>query len=202
MAVSDSIAVIHKGKIEQIGTPSELYESPKSNFVAAFIGDTNFLDGRVDVKVAKEYSQLVIKDLPPVICFNDKKISGGELVHLIIRPEKIRISRDCPQYNQLHNCLQGIVEDVVYKGDHTQYWVRIGTYRIGVTQQHSRFLLDTTPITWKDVVWVWWHADDSYMLERYNVLDQKLNDNAIDTLQTKEEKTETVDLETPIGTRE
>ena len=50
MAVSDSIAVFQKGKVEQIGTPVELYESPKSSFVAAFIGDTNFLDGRVAEK--------------------------------------------------------------------------------------------------------------------------------------------------------
>ena len=198
MAVSDSIAVMHQGKVEQIGTPSELYESPKSNFVAAFIGDTNFLDGRVDVKVAKEYSQLLIEDLPPVICFNDKKISGGELVHLIIRPEKIRISRERPQNNPLHNCLQGVVEDVVYKGDHTKYWVRIGSYRIGVTQQHSRFLLDTTPITWKDVVWVWWHADDSYMLEKYTVLDHKMSD----SLQTKEEKELLPSPSAPVASRE
>lgn len=182
MAVSDKIAVLHKGKIEQIGTPSELYESPKSSFVAAFIGDTNFFDGRVDVKVAKEYSQLLIEDLPPIICFNDKQISDGEQVHLIIRPEKIRISRDRPQHHPLHNCVQGVVEDVVYKGDHTKYWIRIGSHRIGVTQQHSRFLLDTTPIVWKDVVWVWWHADDSYMLERYNVLDEKLSDHGSDTI--------------------
>lgn len=202
MAVSDTIAVMHKGKVEQIGKPSELYESPKSNFVAAFIGDTNFLDGRVDVKVAKEYSQLLIEDLPPVICFNDKKISGGELVHLIIRPEKIRISRERPQNNPLYNCLQGIVEDVVYKGDHTKYWVRIGSYRIGVTQQHSRFLLDTTPITWKDIVWVWWHADDSYMLEKYSLLDQKMTEGSNDSIQSQSAKEPDIEPETPVVARE
>ena len=99
MAVSDAIAVIHRGKIEQVGKPVELYESPKSSFVAAFIGDTNFLDGRVDITVAKDYSLLKIKDFPPVLCFNDKQLSPGECVHLILRPEKLRISRERPEHH-------------------------------------------------------------------------------------------------------
>jgi len=174
MAVSDQIAVLHRGKIEQVGRPCELYESPRSSFVAAFIGDTNFLDGTVDVSVEKDYSQLHIEDFPPVLCFNDKKLSPGELVHLSLRPEKLRISREKPADHPLHNALKGVVEDVVYQGDHTKYWVRIGGYRLGVTQQHGRFLLDTQQITWKDEVWVWWHADDSYILERYDASDEKL----------------------------
>lgn len=203
MAVSDKIAVINKGKIEQVGTPSELYESPKSSFVAAFIGDTNFFDGRVDVKLAKDYSQLLIEDLPPVICFNDKQLSEGELVHLIVRPEKIRISRERPQHHPQHNCFQGVVEDVIYKGDHTKYWIRIGSYRIGVTQQHSRFLLDTTPIIWKDTVWVWWHADDSYMLERYNIQDEKLSEsNQEPTLTTSPRESEESSQELSMSPKE
>jgi spermidine/putrescine transport system ATP-binding protein len=174
MAVSDKIAVIHRGRIEQVGNPSELYESPKSSFVAAFIGDTNFLDGRVDVTVAKDYSLLHIHNFPRVLCFTDKQLSPGEFVHLILRPEKLRISREKPEDNSLHNCLEGIVEDVVYRGDHTKYWVRIEGHRLGVSQQHSRFLLDTQPIQWKDRVFVWWHADDSFILERYNASDEKL----------------------------
>jgi spermidine/putrescine transport system ATP-binding protein len=174
IAVSDTIAVIHKGRIEQVGKPSELYESPTSSFVAAFIGDTNFLDGRVDVTIAKDYSLLQIENFPPVLCFNDKQLSPGESVHLILRPEKLRISRDRPEHHSLHNCLEGTVEDVVYRGDHTKYWVKIDGHRLGVSQQHSRFLLDTQPILWKDHVFVWWHADDSFILERYNASDERL----------------------------
>ncbi len=175
MAVSDQIAVIHRGKIEQIGKPSELYESPKSSFVAAFIGDTNFLDGVVSRRVESDYSRLLIEDFPPVLCFNDKKLSVGELVHLSVRPEKLQISRERPEINPaFHNCVRGVVEDVIYKGDHTKYWVRVEGHRLGVTQQHSRFLLDTQPIQWKDEVYVVWHADDSFILERYNESDERL----------------------------
>jgi spermidine/putrescine transport system ATP-binding protein len=168
MAVSDRIAVLHQGRLEQIGTPMEIYEAPKSSFVAAFIGDTNFLDGHVEEKKSNEYSLLTLDDFPDVLCFNDKQLKIDDLVHLSVRPEKIHISREQPPANPLHNILPGVVEDVVYKGDHTNFWVRVEGHRIVVNQQHSRFLLDEKPIKWKDQVWIWWHADDGFILERYN----------------------------------
>jgi spermidine/putrescine transport system ATP-binding protein len=168
MAVSDRIAVLHKGRVEQIGTPIELYEAPKSSFVAAFIGDTNFFDGHVGEKVSNEYSLLTLDNFPNVLCFNDKQLNVGDSVHLSVRPEKIHIAREQPAPNPRHNQLPGVVEDVVYKGDHTNFWVRVDGHRIAVIQQHSRFLLDEKPIKWNDKVWIWWHADDGFMLERYN----------------------------------
>jgi spermidine/putrescine transport system ATP-binding protein len=176
MAVSDQIAVFRHGKIEQIGSPMELYESPKSSFVAAFIGDTNFLDGVVSEKIDHEYIKLKLDNFPEVICFNDKQLSINDLVHLSIRPEKVHISSEKPKETRFHNTFQAIVEDVVYKGDHTKFWVRIGDYRLAVSQQHSRFLLDHKPITWKDKVFVWWHADDGFMLERYSASDESLTE--------------------------
>lgn len=173
MAVSDRIAVLHHGKVEQIGTPIQLYESPKSSFVAAFIGDTNFFDGRVVSKIQNDYSSLEMENFPNIVCYNDKQISVGELVHLSIRPEKIRISREKPAEKSTINIFSGVIEDVVYKGDHTKYWVRVEGQRIGVTQQHSRFLLDEKPLSWNDVVWISWHADDGFMLEKYSASDKK-----------------------------
>lgn len=176
MAVSDQIAVFRHGKIEQIGSPIELYESPKSSFVAAFIGDTNFLDGKVLEKVDQEYLKLSLDGFPDVLCFNDKQLSVNDLVHLSVRPEKIHISKEKPQENKFYNLFSGVVEDIVYKGDHTKFWVRIGDWRIAVSKQHSRFLLDEKTLTWKDSVWIWWHADDGFMLERYSEKDESLTE--------------------------
>ncbi len=176
MAVSDQIAVFRHGKIEQIGSPMELYESPKSSFVAAFIGDTNFLDGKVVEKVDHEYIRLTLDGFPDVLCFNDKQLNVNDLVHLSIRPEKIHISAEKPAPSRFHNIYQAIVEDIVYKGDHTKFWVRIGEWRIAVSEQHSRFLLDQKTITWKDPVWICWHADDGFMLERYSEKDENLTE--------------------------
>lgn len=167
MAVSDRIAVIHKGCLEQIGTPVEIYETPKSNFVADFIGNTNFFDGTMAEKVQKDYSLLKIETFPDVMCYNDKRLSVGDLVHLSVRPEKIHISREKPaSLPPLFNCFEGIVEEVIYKGDHTHFEVLVDQHKIALIQQHNRFLLDQTPIRWTDRVWIWWHPDDGFMLER------------------------------------
>lgn len=166
MSLSDRIAVLHKGHLQQLGAPMEIYETPKNHFVADFIGDTNFFDGCMSEKVQNDYSLLTFEGFPPVICFNDKQLAVGDLVHLSIRPEKIHISREKPLPQALHNCFEGIVEETIYKGDHTDYAVIVSNKKISLTQQHSRFLLDEIPIRWKDKVWIWWHPDDGYILER------------------------------------
>lgn len=173
MAVSDRICVLHEGQIEQIGTPIEIYETPKSTFVADFIGDTNFLNGTVDQMVDKDYSLIELENFPNVLCFNDKQLFVGDPVHLSVRPEKIHISREPPPSRPRQNLFPGTVRDVIYKGDHTHFGVLVDGYKISVTQQHSRFLLDEKPITWNDSVWIWWHADDGFMLERYKKEEEK-----------------------------
>lgn len=177
MAVSDRIAVMHHGKLEQIGTPMELYEAPKSSFVAAFIGDTNFLDGKVSEKISDEYSLISIEGLnSPVRCYNDKKIRMGELIHMSIRPEKLHITREKPTDSPGINRFEGVVEDIIYKGDHTKFWVRVDDQRFSILKPNNRFILDRKAITWEEKVWVWWHEDDSYMLERYSAGDASLTE--------------------------
>lgn len=174
MSLSDRIAVMNAGKIEQIGTAGEIYEAPKSSFVAAFIGDTNFFEGRVVELLDENFSRLEVEGFPDVVCFNDNQIHVDNPVYLSVRPEKFRISRDRPLEDNHHNVVQGRVEDVVYLGSVTKYWVRVQDYRISVYQQHSRFMLDENPITWKELVWLSWHGDDGFMLEKYSESDEKL----------------------------
>ena len=176
MSLSDRIAVMNVGKIEQIGTAGEIYEAPKSSFVAAFIGDTNFFEGTVVELLDENFSRLEVEGFPDVVCFNDNQIHVGNQVYLSVRPEKFRISRDRPLEDNHHNVVQGRVEDVIYLGSITKYWVRVQDYRISVYQQHSRFMLDEQPITWKEIVWLSWHGDDGFMLEKYSESDEKLMD--------------------------
>jgi spermidine/putrescine transport system ATP-binding protein len=174
MSLSDRIAVMHQGRIEQLGTPAEIYEAPRNSFVAAFIGDTNFFEGQVAEVIDRDWSRLRIEGFPDVLCFNDKQIAKESLVFLSIRPEKFRISREEPLENGRHNKVRGHVEDVIYLGSHTKYWVRVGNHRLAVFRQHSRFLLDEKPIRWDEDVWVTWHGDDGFMLERYSASDERL----------------------------
>ena len=175
MSLSDRIAVMNLGVIEQIGTPAEIYEAPRSSFVAAFIGDTNFFEGRVVDNVNGEYLKLSIEGHPNVVVFNDKQLKRGDFVFLTVRPEKIRITRDKPEdLGVKHNMTQATVEDVIYLGSQTKFWVRVQDYKIGIIQQHNRFLLDQKPIQWHEQVWISWHADDGFMLERYSESDEDL----------------------------
>ena len=174
MSLSDRIAVMDGGRIEQIGAPAEIYESPRTSFVAAFIGDTNFLEGRVEACPDREYCRLAIAGLPEILCFNDKSLQPGQQIYLSIRPEKIHISREQPEEKPQRNYLPAVIEDVIYLGSNTKYWVRAGGYRIQVFRQHARYFLDEKPLRWKDEAWIWWHADDGFMLDHFRKADEGL----------------------------
>jgi len=174
MSISDHIAVMNKGRVEQTGSPVEVYEAPKTSFVAAFIGDTNFFDGIVR-STDGDYSVLKIEGFPQLKVYNDKHIDVGDEVHLSIRPEKFSISLDCPEAGPKRNVFQGKVEDIIYLGPQTKYWVRVQDWRVAVVKQHSDFTLEERKIKWKDEVWLSWEADNAYMLEKYAADDESLN---------------------------
>jgi spermidine/putrescine transport system ATP-binding protein len=175
MSISDHIAVMNQGAIEQRGSPIEIYETPRSSFVAAFIGDTNFFEGKVKEIINQEYSRIEIEDFGDVTCFNDRQLTPGHPVYLSIRPEKFRISRHEPETLPYLNIAPARVEEVIYLGSHTKYWVRVNGYRLEINQQHSRFFLDEKPILWEEKIWISWMADDGFMLDRYSAVDENLN---------------------------
>jgi spermidine/putrescine transport system ATP-binding protein len=174
MSLSDRIAVMDAGRVEQIGTPAEIYESPRTSFVAAFIGDTNFLEGRIADCPERDYCRIAVGDWPLVHGYNDKALPPGQAITLSVRPEKIHISHDRPADKPLHNLLPGVVEDVIYLGANTKYWVRADGARIQVLRQHDRYFLDEKPIRWGDACWLRWHADDGFMLDRFRKADEGL----------------------------
>ncbi len=173
MSISDHIAVMNKGRVEQLGSPVEVYEAPKTSFVAAFIGDTNFFDGVV-LSSDGDYSVLKVDGFPHLKVYNDKRIDAGDEVHLSIRPEKFSISLDQPPEGPKMNIFQGKVEDIIYLGPQTKYWVRVQDWRVAVVKQHSGFALEERKIKWKDDVWLSWEADNAYMLEKYAADDESL----------------------------
>jgi spermidine/putrescine transport system ATP-binding protein len=174
MSISDSIAVMNQGRIEQIGRPAEIYETPRTSFVAAFIGDTNFLEGRVTESLGERFSRADIPGLGTVMIDNDKPVRPGDRIHLSLRPEKLIVTREKPAAGQWENAVPGTIEDVIYFGSHTRYWVRCGEYRICAEQQHRTFLLDELPPKWGDPVWLRWHANDGFLLDQYREEDEEL----------------------------
>lgn len=174
MSISDTIAVMNQGHVEQIGTPAEIYETPRTSFVAAFIGDTNFLDGQVTESLGERFSRVEIPGLGIVTIDNDQPVRPGQQIHLSLRPEKLLVSRDAPVIGQWENMVSGTVEDVIYFGSHTRFWVRCGDQRICAEQQHRTFQLDDIAPSWGDSVWLRWHANDGFLLDSYREEDEDL----------------------------
>ena len=165
MSLSDRIAVINCGQVEQLDGPAKIYEAPASRFVASFIGDTNFFSGEI-VAVEGDYCLLDVDGFPQIKAYNDKQLKVGQRVDLSVRPEKIRVtmSPPPPEKGASINVFPAKVRDIVYQGVYTKFWVTAGDLRIQSLKPHSRFLLDQETITWNDDVFVWWHPDDGYMV--------------------------------------
>lgn len=166
MSLSDRIAVINKGNVEQLDVPAKIYEAPTTRFVASFIGDTNFFSGEI-AAIEGDYCYLSVDGFPQIKAFNDKALKIGQKVDLSVRPEKIRVTLapPTPEKGASINVFQSTVKDIVYQGVYTKYWIDSCGVRIAALKPHSRFLLDQEPITWNDEVFVWWHPDDGFMVE-------------------------------------
>ncbi len=166
MSLSDRIAVMEAGRVEQVGAPAEIYEAPRTSFVAAFIGDTNFLEGEVMDLEDEEYCRVEDRRHPRRRrCSTTSPRRPASPVFLSIRPEKFHISRDQPEAGPRLNILPAVVEDMIYLGLDDQILGAGGGLRVQVLRQHSRYFLDEKPIRWNDPVWIFWHGDDGFMLE-------------------------------------
>jgi spermidine/putrescine transport system ATP-binding protein len=124
MTMSDRIAVMRHGRIEQLGAPEELYERPRTDFVAGFLGVSNLLDAEVTSR-GDRFSELRIAD-GTVLRAPTSALDGDTKVRLGVRPEKLRvlaIDDDADTAAGETNAIEGTVLDASYIGVSTQYIV-------------------------------------------------------------------------------
>ncbi|MBQ0033054.1 MAG: ABC transporter ATP-binding protein, partial [bacterium] len=122
MSLSDRIAVINRGAVEQLDVPAKIYEAPVSRFVAAFIGETNFFSGEI-VSVEGDYCHIQPDGFPKIKAYNDKQLKVGQRVDLSVRPEKIRVTLapPPPETGAAIIVFPSTVQDIVYQGVYTKY---------------------------------------------------------------------------------
>src|SRR5258707_8162504 len=96
LALSHSIAVMNEGHIQQIGTPREIYERPRSQFVADFVGTTNFLDGTVLGRGAKPGTFRVRSETGDVEVLSTDDLRGNDRVAQSVRPEDVDLAEELP----------------------------------------------------------------------------------------------------------
>jgi spermidine/putrescine transport system ATP-binding protein len=118
LTMSDRIAVMHEGLVEQVGNPEEVYERPKTTFVAGFIGVSNLMPGEV-TKANGDRTTVRLESGPEVDADSPGEVSVGDRVHAVVRPEKLIISAangNAPSGPSV----EGMVESSVYLGTATQ----------------------------------------------------------------------------------
>lgn len=165
MILSGRIAVMEKGRFEQIGTPKEVYEYPQNRFVADFIGTINLFDGEVtgsgdgivEVSSADAGSSLTAE------C--DAQFQNGETLSIAVRPEKIFISQREPD-NQDDTRLKGVVEDLGYFGNLSLYRIRLASGKIVQVSAQNRQRSAQRFLEWDDQVYISWRRQSAVVLTR------------------------------------
>ncbi|MEC4817264.1 MAG: ABC transporter ATP-binding protein [Scytonema sp. PMC 1069.18] len=165
LSLSDRVAVMNQGKIEQIGTPNEIYEQPQTVFVADFIGDTNLMAGEVARVEASTVSMLTKTGLSIVVHRQPHTPTElSQAVVVSIRPEKIQLSLYKPSLQI--NCFEGRLVNIMYLGTHVNYVVQLtnGT-RINVLQPNT---LGNVPDR-ETPIYAWWSESDCLALLNYEL---------------------------------
>jgi putrescine transport system ATP-binding protein len=125
MSMADRIAVMDRGRIVQVAAPKELYEHPKTRFVAEFVGDINMVEGKLIGKEAGDWRvQTGWRGTPMLIRDEGEPLQAGESVAVAVRPETMTMNRE-PVKAEGPNALAGQVQDVGYLGDLTLYRLRL-----------------------------------------------------------------------------
>jgi spermidine/putrescine transport system ATP-binding protein len=152
LTMSDRIGVMDSGKLLQVGAPQEVYEAPRSRFVADFIGDSNYLDGHV-ASLHGETCEVVAGPGLRVWASTTPGLRLDQQVTVAFRPEKVFLSQG--ERLEMNN-LSGVVHDVVYTGSNTTYHVELPNSTVVMARLQNFETLPDTRFKAGDRVEVSW----------------------------------------------
>jgi spermidine/putrescine transport system ATP-binding protein len=154
LTMSDRIGVMHQGKLLQVGPPEEIYEHPRTRFIADFIGETNFVPVRVagtgEVRLPDGETVRANTHTPP-----------GSEASLALRPEKVSLYRERDDVPPDHNRLSGVVKRRVYLGSSLYYHVDVGPVTIRSRHENAP---GVPQFTEGEAVWLAWEASSGEAL--------------------------------------
>lgn len=158
LTMSDTIVVMNNGRIEQSGTPDELYDDPRTEFVAKFMGEMNFFAGQL----ASVSGDDVVVD------FKGTKLRGrrahvtprdGEQVLAVVRPEHIAISASAPPDGGA-NVLRAKLKDRIYRGNELRYVVTVDGEQVDVSTR------DPAAAQLPETVWISWEPRNLFLIQK------------------------------------
>ena len=162
LTMSDRIAVMNEGRIEQIDTPDEIYQHPKNWFVADFIGESNFINGNI-LEINADNSLIEIP--------TNKKINGPEYewmkagmeVFVLLRPERLNIHLEKPI--EARNLVSGTIQDDFYVGNISRYLINIPECGF-ILNVELRNAQETFRFKSGQDVFVSWHVNDTIIIPK------------------------------------
>ena len=136
LSIADRMAILEGGHVRQIGTPADVYRHPHSRFVADFMGETNFIEGKVSaVNGTSVVVETAVREFAATLGGNGWKPPAGESCTLSIRPECWRLATHAaPQ-----NSVAGRLTERVYLGEMAQYRFTAGPHALKVFELNPRF---------------------------------------------------------------
>jgi len=164
MTLSTRMAVMDRGRVQQVGTPTEIYEFPRTRFTADFIGSVNMFEGTVQggdggrVRVAAEGVACALE------VDSAGQLQGGQRVWFAVRPEKLRVRPDDGGTLPATNALRGTVRDVAYMGDTSIFRIDCGVGDLVEALQPNIVRAREREIDWDDPVIVEWPVEAGLVL--------------------------------------
>ena len=160
MTMASRIAIMSEGRFLQVGSPSEIYETPQTRFVADFIGNVNLMEGTL----AEDEADHVVIDCADCKHYVGHGITGtlGMPVTVALRPEKIHVSRQKPadDFNTAH----GTIEELSYFGSFTVYRIKLASGLMLKVSMANTVRHRDDELTWGDSVWAHWSRSSHVVL--------------------------------------
>lgn len=174
LTMSDRIAIMYGGDLEQIGTPKEIYERPKSKFVADFIGESNIFYG---VASREDNDVLKVKLESGEVLAVDSQVKENEIIYVLVRPENIKLSTDIVEGFSL----VGKVKEHVYIGNVNKTIIVLPT---GMeVKMNTNPKIELLPIG--SEIFVYWDKEDAVVIKSENQEIFNVIDNPVFTSENK-----------------
>ena len=164
ITMSDRIAVMNEGRIQQMGEPVEIYERPNNRFVADFIGETNFILGEV-TEIQPDRTLVALGQDLKMAGQSNEDVKVGQQVTLAIRPEKIKLEANSRVVSDLSH-IPALIEEAIYIGTDTRYTVRIADQQPVVirVQNVGNDVVSNRPFQRGEQVYLSWNTENALVL--------------------------------------
>ncbi|MCP4618130.1 MAG: ABC transporter ATP-binding protein [Bradyrhizobium sp.] len=168
MTMASRIGVMDAGRLAQVATPRDLYETPASRWIAAFVGDINLFEGEV---AASDGGRLAVatREAGTLYVAEPRTPLAGSAVSVAIRPEKVKLSRRAPAVDAMSpsalNRLEGVITDVSYLGGLTTYKVKLDSGAVVCASMANTTRIIDAYAAGQRVV-AWFTPDDCLVLEQ------------------------------------